>query len=931
MQVRLLGPVDVLIDGTPHAVPGLRRKAVLAALALQHGRIVSADLLVHAVWGDTPPATAGNTLQSHVSYLRKVLGGPSAIVARPPGYLLNVAGEPATDVRAAQLLIDRAGQADDPRQGAECLRSAVDLWRGRPLADVAELAWFADHARSLDRLLLQAQRALADLRLALGQHAELVPELETLAHQHPLDEHLHRLLMLALYRAGRQTDALTTYEVLRRTLDEELGVRPGPALHDLHIAILRHDRSLEPASAGAASTTPAQLPPALASFVGRGDAIARLDFLLAARPAAVVVSAVSGTAGVGKTTLALHWAHRVRAEFPDGQLYVNLQGFAPGGHAIDPAEALRGFLDAFGVPRARVPIGLQAQTGLYRSLLAGRRMLIVLDNALDADQVRPLLPGTPGSLAVITSRNRLTSLVAVEGAHLVTLELLTPAEAHDLLSSRLGDDRVSAEPAAVAEIIARCAGLPLALAVVAARAAAEPRARLADLAADLRETGRRLDTLDAGDPTTQVRAVFSWSYAALGEDAARLFRLLGLHPGPDAGLPAVASLAGVSLTRARALLAELSRGHLLTEAAPGRYAFHDLLRAYATELVTTCDSPDTRHAARHRMLDHYLCTANTADSLLNRKLSPITLAAIQPGVVPETLSRHEDALAWFAAECPVLLAVIAQATAGFETHTWQLASTFTTFLDRQGRWPALVRAQLSALDAAHRHDDRAGQATVHRCLGIAYAMLERPDEARSHFGLALDLFGDLGNHLGLARTHQALGWLTGNQGRNHDALDHARHALDHYRAAGDRGGQSSALNNLGWLHSQLGENDQALTDCRGAFTLAVQAGDLYSQAHICDSLGHAHHQLGQYDDAITCYQRALGLFSRTGDQHSKAACLRYLGDTHRDAGDGAAASEAWTQALNIADRLALPDTDPLRVTLLERLGRPENRRADPDR
>jgi tetratricopeptide (TPR) repeat protein len=331
------------------------------------------------------------------------------------------------------------------------------------------------------------------------------------------------------------------------------------------------------------------------------------------------------------------------------------------------------------------------------------------------------------------------------------------------------------------------------------------------------------------------------------------------------------------------------------------------------------------------MLDHYLYTAQTADSLLSRKLSPITLAPIQPGAVAETLAGPEEALAWFLAESPALLAAIAPAPAGFDTHTWQLASALTTFLDRQGRWPALVRAQLTALDAAHRHDDRTGQATAHRCLGVGYAMLKSPGEAHRNFRIALDLFGELGNHLGLARTHQALSQLTGNQGRHQDSLDHASHALEHCQAAGDRGGQSSALNNLGWLHSQLGDHHQALADCRRALALAVETGDLSSQAHICDSLGYVHHHLGRYDDAVTSYRRALELFQRTGDQHNKATCLGQLGDTHHDAGAPAAAREAWAQALTIADQLALPDTDPLRTKLLDCLARFGSRRADRDR
>ena len=518
MLIRLLGPVDVMADDGPRPVRGLRRKAVLATLALHAGGVVSTGLLAEVVWGEDAPATAVNTLQSHVSYLRTVLGDKAAIRARPPGYLLDLGGD-HSDVQVAERLLRQGTHLADPAQGKRHLRAALALWRGRPLADVTGLAWLEEQAERLDLLCLQIRRALAEARLATGEHAQLVPDLEKMAVEYPLDEHIHAQLMLALYRSGRQADALAVYHRMRSTLAEQLGIDPVQALRDLEIAILRQDPSLAapapavtltpavtPAPAAPPSLVPAQLPPAAAGFVGREPELATLDRLLNGiagtsqeAPAAAAISVISGTPGVGKTALALHWAHRARARFPDGQLYVNLRGFDPGGAALDPDEAVRGFLDTLGVPATRVPHGLAARAGLYRSLLAGKRLLVVLDNARDPEQVRPLLPGSAECMAIVTSRNDLTGLAAVHGAHSVPLRLLSAAEARSLLTRRLGPSRVAAEPDAADDIVARCARLPLALAIAAARAATAPGVPLAAIAAELSEAGRALDPFDGGD------------------------------------------------------------------------------------------------------------------------------------------------------------------------------------------------------------------------------------------------------------------------------------------------------------------------------------------------------------------------------------------------------------------------------------------------
>jgi len=568
--------------------------------------------------------------------------------------------------------------------------------------------------------------------------------------------------MTALYRSGRQADALAAYQRLRGTLDAELGLVPGPALRDLETAILRQDPALDAplpiavslagpapsvASAGAAVTVPgpAQLPPPVAAFAGRGAELARLDALRPGPDGDAVIAVIAGTAGVGKTTLAVHWAHRVAAHFPGGQLYVNLRGFDPAGPAAaeglgqsgatDPGQALRGFLDAFAVPPERIPARLEDQVALYRSLLAGRRVLVLLDNARDAEQVRPLLPAAPGCLTVVTSRSHLTGLVAGLGAHPLHLDLLPPGEARELLARRLGRGRVSREPDAVEEIIAGCARLPLALTITAARAAASPAFPLAAVAADLREAGHVLDPFDVGDAATDVRAAFWSSYWGLSDDAARLFRLLGLHPGPDVTTGAAASLAGITPDRARGLLGELARGYLLAEQRPGRYACHDLLRAYAAEQAQSAEDEAARQAAVSRLLDHYLhlaCAAATqidpffapavpAPATAAAPATPVAPAApVSSQAAPAAPATTEEALAWFAAERAGLLGAVALAAdAGLAGHAWRLAWALSTFLLRRGFWSDHATACQAGLAPPAGRATPPGRPTPCSCWGSA--------------------------------------------------------------------------------------------------------------------------------------------------------------------------------------------------------------------
>jgi tetratricopeptide (TPR) repeat protein/transcriptional regulator with XRE-family HTH domain len=671
------------------------------------------------------------------------------------------------------------------------------------------------------------------------------------------------------------------------------------------------DSGGDPDQRGAAGVVPRQLPAATGQFVGRAPELEVLDQLAASGPSAttVPIAAIAGTAGIGKTALAIRWAHQVADKFPDGQLYVNLRGFQPTGTPMHPAEAVRSLLDALAVPPQQIPPHLDAQAGLYRSLLARRRMLIVLDNARDADQVRPLLPASPTCLALVTSRDQLTSLTALEAAHQITLDLLSVAEAQQLLTERLGADRVAAEPHAAEQIISYCARLPLALAIVAARAAAHPSFPLASIANELAEARTGLDALAGKEPTIDLRAVFSCSYHTLSPDAARLFRLLGLHPGPDISAPGAASLAGLPPPEMRPLLGGLTRAHLLTEPAPGRYRFHDLLRAYATELAERHDADHDRHAATVRTLDHYLHTAHRAARLLNPTGDQIAADPPRPGTTPEPLADYAQALAWLTTEHPVLVAAVDHSSrTGLDTHTWQLAWTLVSFLSRLGHWQDYATTQSAAVAAARRLGDPTTQARTHRYLGQAYSRLGRFDDAHTQFRSSLDLATRAGDRIRQADAHLNLGGNRERQGRYAEALDHARQALDLHQSAGHQVGQADALNAVGWCHARLGDYRQALTYCQQALGLHQASGNRNGQAGTWDSLGYAHHHLGQHTQAITCYQRAIQLLHDLADRPREASTLTRLGDTQHTAGNPHAARTAWQHALSILTDLDHPDT-----------------------
>ncbi|MFC4531753.1 AfsR/SARP family transcriptional regulator [Sphaerisporangium dianthi] len=950
-RYQLLGPVTVAGGDGPARLGGPKQRAVLAALLLGANRVVSEEQLFDRVWGEAAPASVRGQLHVHISDLRKIIGR-DAIDRRRPGYLLEVRpGELDLDAfngAVAQAHAElAAGTADS---AAHRLRAALAMWQGPALGGVTE-PLLALEGPALQERRLSALEDYFHAQLEAGWHIHAVGELRRAAEENPFRERLQSLLMLALHRCGRTPEALELYAGARDRLASELGIEPGSLLRETHLRLLRHrhreDDAGPPGSVGAA-ITPRQLPADVTSFVGRADQLARLDALLppagapsfaaqsstapssavpsstvpssavppAGAPSFAAVATIGGGAGVGKTSLAVHWGHRVRDRFPDGQLYVNLRGFDPDGSMMSPAEAVCGFLEAFGVSGQRIPAGEAAQFSLYRSLLAGKRVLILLDNARDADQVRPLLPGDPACLTVVTSRDQMAGLVAVEGARPISLDLLSAAESRELMARRLGAGRVAAEARAVDQIGALCARLPLALAIVAARAATNPGFPLTALAEELREAHGDLDAFDGGDPASNVRAAFSWSYHTLSPDAARLFRLLGLHPGRYVTASVTASLAGLPARRTRLLLAELTRAQLVTEYSPGRYTLHDLLRTYAAELAHTNDSEADRRAATHRMLDHYLHTAQSAGRRFSSQ-PPITLNPTLDGVVPETLTEQQ-AVDWFAAEYPVILAAIDQAVdAGFHTHAWRLVCALTTtFFHQRGGWlNEAMTTYYRVLDAAERRGDQTGQAHSHRGLALLHAGLGHIDQADTHLRRALDLFERLGDLAYEADANQGLTWVSDLKGRYDQVLFHAERALALFTAAGHRPGEVVALNNVGWAHARLGDHERALTYCQKALELCEEFPDQIGEATIWDSLGYAHHHLGHHEEAIARYQQALELYRRTGSLYFETRTLSRLGDTYQAIGDQDAAHRAWRLGLHILDELRHPDAALIRAKL----------------
>jgi DNA-binding SARP family transcriptional activator/tetratricopeptide (TPR) repeat protein/DNA-binding XRE family transcriptional regulator len=934
LHVGVLGPLVVWRGDVPVAVNQPRLRSLLGLLAVQPGQVVPREELVDVLWGERPPDSCLALVHTYVAQLRGLLEPARqrrtvahVLVRVPGGYRLELDTD-QLDLLRFQQLAAQARQADlagDPASAAALLGQALTEWRGPVLADLDP--WMRQHPAAVElwQQRLDAALAYADHLISQGRGEEAVGPLRVLSYQEPLHEGLHARLMLALASCGQQAAALRLFVDLRGRLTEELGVEPGAEVHNVHLRILHqqlpaHDPpaislagspGTDPATANPILTreraTPAQLPADVTAFTGRRNQLEELDELLepGAEATAVVISAIAGTAGVGKTGLAVHWAHRVRDRFPDGQLYINLRGYAPA-PPMRSIDALAGFLHALGVPAEQVPVDLDEAAGLYRTLLADKRMLVVLDNARAAEQVRPLLPGSPTCMVLVTSRDQLGGLVATHGARRLLLDALSENDAVTLLARVLGAERIAAEPAAATELAGVCACLPLALRIAAANLAGHPDWRTADYVARLGKDDQLAEMAVDGDPQAAVRTAFDCSYAALDPGAQRLFRLLGLVPGPEFTGPAAAALAGMSVRRAAQLLERLAAAHLVETRGPGRFGFHDLLRRYARQRAQHHDGNPERQAVISRLLTWYLHTADAAARLLYPEKLRLSLPPLNEELPVAGFDEHTGALAWLDAERANLGAAIRYAAEqGPYPMAWLLADTVRGYFWRcwhMVEWLAITRG---GLHAAERAGDPRAQAAAHRNLGMARHWLGRYAQAAEHYRSAVAFSRQAGWVEGEAAGLLSLGLVCTDLGQLQQAAAHHTQALALNRQAGYKAGQAVALSNLGDLCREMGQLQQAAGYLIQAVALHREIGTS-GQATTLDTLGEVYRELGRLDDACQHLTKALALARELGSRHDEAYDLHALAMVHRDAGRFTLALDLAQAALAVAREIREP-------------------------
>ncbi|MEV0389502.1 BTAD domain-containing putative transcriptional regulator [Nonomuraea sp. NPDC050643] len=901
MMVKVLGPVQVWgPDGRQIHLSG-KQRAVLASLLLNVNVLVSRERLVAALWED-PPASAVKNLQTYIAQLRRALPSGPLLLTKETGYILQADVEQVDLLRFEQAIRQARGDAGKGEFHAadRQFERAFATWSGRP-AEGTELSgsmltrvieWEERHA--------VARLDWAEVKLALGRPKEVIEDLRPFLAEQPLNERAWRLLMLAYARAGQRDKALESFRHARSVLVEELGVEPGEELQQLHTALL----------AGAApADEPApplcQLPSDVNHFSGREADLADLDGLLPIADLAPLRSArtcvISGAGGVGKTSLAVHWAHRVRGHFPDGQLYVDLRGFSPAATPMPATEAVRILLGLLQPSHPQIPATFEEQIGLYRTLLTGRRMLVLLDNAREPDQVRPLISPSPAGLTLVTSRTALTGLITTEGAHLLRLAPLSDAEAGRLLEGRLGQDRLAAEQEAADDIIKACAGLPLALGIVSSRAIIDAGLPLATLAEDLRGETTRLDALQTEESSTDLREIFGSSYHVLAPQAAEAFAHLALAPGPDISLPAAASLIGHPVARTRTLLRTLETAHLLHQHVAGRYRMHDLVRLYAIERAGADLSAGDRTAAVHRLVDFYLHTSYAADHLLSpQRRSGIKPDAPAPGCLPHTPADAAAALAWFKVEhhgLPALQRLAAEY--GFRGVVWQLAWTFDTFHLSQNLLQQCVATWRMASEAVAELNDLGAHAHVQQLLGRACSRAGHDAEAHARFAEALALYERAGDIGGQAQVRHTLALAWGIRGEFEQAKIHFGHALRLYKIVDDPLGVANVLNSLGWGQALLGNFADAQRHCEQALALLRRHDDPCGEAATLDSLGYIAHHTGRHAQAVEYFQQTLASRRETGNTSQEAETLARLGEAYHALERRSDAADAWGQALAI--------------------------------
>lgn len=889
IRIDILGPWEIRAGDRVVEIPRGQLRLLLASLVLSPNEPVGVATLTARAWPEHTPERARATLHTYATRLRKLLGPGVIETARGTGYRLAVP-EQSVDLHRFRSLVARAHESGTPEQELDGLRRALALWRGKPFGDepstwldlevVPQLVeeWFVATERRID----------LELDLATGPAGRLIPELRELTERFPTRESLWARLVTALYRSDRRAEALEAYQSVRAILADELGIDPGEQLVRLQQAILRDESLPLPAPAPAPAAMPRQLPHDIARVIGRDDELALLDKLGCAPAGGVpAIVAIDGAAGTGKTTLAVHWAHRVAHQYPEIQLFLNLRGYGPG-EPVTAAAALETLLRALGTSNAAIPAGVDERAALLRSTLAGRPALILLDNARDANQVRPLLPAT-NALVIVTSRNQLRGLSVRDGAHRVTLDVLGDGAAVELLTTAIGADRAAAEPGAVRRLAELCDHLPLALAIVAERA--HRGAGLAEMVRSLTDEAARLDALAGGtdDPDTDLRAALSWSYAALAPDAAVMLRRLGAHPTNDIALETAAALADVPVPAAKASLDRLVAGHLVEQRRPNHYELHDLVRLYAVDLAQRYDSEPDWCAAVTRMLDHYLHAADAAD----RKLAPnrrrAFLGGYRPQRPPPVFADEAAATAWFEDEYDSLRSVLCWAASnGRPDYVWRTAMALTTFFDARIPWRDGLEFFETAVTAAQDAGERFGYAYSLNSVGCIHLDRLALTDATRCFEGSLEAFAEIGDERGVAILSNNLAMVHGEAGHPEQAHRHASRALEICERLGHRRGTALSLDSLGVAYTVAGDLDRAIACFGQALVIFTELGDI-EVATTQRNLGVAHRRRGEYTRSVRALRAAITVLRRTGNRRWEAIALVELARTLRAAGHPALA------------------------------------------
>jgi len=912
---RILGPLEAWTGQEWATISAPKWRALLAVLLLAGGQPVATDQLIAELWGDDPPARAANLVSVYVHRLRRLVGDTksSVLVTRAPGYQA-VLGPGALDAELFANLLAKgrqalsAGEAD---RAMGVLTEALELWRGSALADVPDTPVVAAETRRLEEARVEATQLRAEAQLACGRPAEVVPDLRRLLAAQPLREELWALLMRALYGAGRQAAALEAYEQARRQIADELGVDPSAQLQEIYHKILNG----EPIDTGAArrlagltppptpAPAPAQLPADIADFTGRAGQVEELCTLLPGgeqegTPGVVRVVLVVGSGGLGKTALAVHAAHRVAGQFPDGQLYASLLGAT---NPADPADILARFLRDLGMDPARIPLGEEERAAQLRTMLAGKRVLIVLDDARDAAQVRPLLPGSASCAMLVTARGRLP---AIAGSRVMDLDVLPPAESRALFGLVAGQERADAEPEATEQVLRACAGLPLAIRIAGARLAARGGWSVLYLADRLSDERRRLDELRVGN--LAVRASFEVSFASLpapggdgGVDPARAFRLLGLWTGPLITLPAASALLGEPEDAVADALDVLVDAHLLESPEPDEYRFHDLLRVYAADRARTQEPEQDRHAAITRVLTWYLHTAEATARVISPHHTRVPLDPPPPDVHPLGFTSLSEALQWCEAKRAGLLAATRLAAGrGLHEIAWKLPAAAMSFYYRRSHWADWVSTHEIGLASARVLGDGRAEAWMLNNLGMAYGV-QRMDEAVTCFEEALALCRRIGDRQGEARAANNVANALVDLGRFAEAVEAAERSLAIQRNTGNEYGEGLALGALGHACCELGRFEEAVEYVLLALAIFRGLGDPMVEAHSLSDLGQAYLGLGRVEEAIGSLSESLAIWRDIGDSYGQAATLRRLGQARRRAGDIGQARELLAEALHL--------------------------------